>query len=127
MNSPITKTTVQASRRKLLQGAAASVGMATMGLPAISLAQNKPIKIGMPTILSGRVAMLGISSRNAVMLEVDKFNAAGGLGGRMIEMVVRDSKGAPQEAARVARELVTSDGCELLWDAEASSGAFAVH
>ena len=127
MNSPITKTTVQASRRKLLQGAAASVGMATMGLPAISLAQNKPIKIGMPTILSGRVAMLGISSRNAVMLEVDKFNAAGGLGGRMIEMVVRDSKGAPQEAARVARELVTSDGCEIIWDGEASSGAFAVH
>ena len=127
MNSPITKTTVQASRRKLLQGAAASVGIATMGLPAISLAQNKPIKIGMPTILSGRVAMLGISSRNAVMLEVDKFNAAGGLGGRKIEMVVRDSKGAPQEAARVARELITSDGCELLWDAEASSGAFAVH
>ena len=124
MSNTIKKTAVQASRRKLLQGAA---GLAAMGLPAISLAQNKPIKIGMPTILSGRVAMLGLSSRNAVMLEVEKFNAAGGLGGRMIEMVVRDSKGQPQEAARVARELVTSDGCEIIWDAEASSGAFAVH
>jgi branched-chain amino acid transport system substrate-binding protein len=61
------------------------------------------------------------------MIEVDKINAAGGLAGRQIEMVIRDSKGQPQEAARVARELVNTDGCELLIDAEASSGAFAVH
>jgi branched-chain amino acid transport system substrate-binding protein len=61
------------------------------------------------------------------MIEVEKVNAAGGLAGRQIEMVIRDSKGQPQEAARVARELVNTDGCELLIDAEASSGAFAVH
>lgn len=114
-------------RRKLLQGASALAGLAVTGFPAISLAQNKPIRIGMPTILSGRVATLGISSRNAVMLAVDKFNAAGGLNGRKIEMVIRDSKGQPQEAARIARELINTDGCEMLIDAEASSGAFAVH
>ena len=90
-------------------------------------AQAKTIKVGMPTILSGRVAQLGTSSRNGVMIEVEKVNAAGGLAGRQIEMVIRDSKGQPQEAARVARELVNTDGCELLIDAEASSGAFAVH
>src|SRR5260370_35926391 len=61
------------------------------------------------------------------MMEGDKINAAGGLAGRQIEMVIRDSKGQPQEAARVPRELVNTDGCELLIDAEASSGAFAVH
>ncbi|MVW70977.1 ABC transporter substrate-binding protein [Bordetella sp. 15P40C-2] len=114
-------------RRKWIQGAAALAGMSAIGVPAMSFAQNKPIRVGMPTILSGRVAQLGLSSRNAVMLEIDKFNAAGGFNGRKIEMVVRDSKGQPQEAARVARELVNSDGCELLLDAEASSGAFAVH
>jgi branched-chain amino acid transport system substrate-binding protein len=80
----------------------------------------------MPTILSGRVAQLGTSSRNAVQIEVEKINAAGGLAGRQIEMVIRDSKGQPQEAARVSRELVNSDGCEILLDAEASSGSFAV-
>ena len=42
-------------------------------------------------------------------------------------MVIRNSKGHPQEAARVARELINSDGCEIMIDAEASSGAFAVH
>ncbi len=85
-------------------------------------AQAKTIKIGMPTILSGRVAQLGTSSRNAVMLEVEKVNAAGGLAGRQIEMVIRDSKGQPQEAARIARELVNTDGCEMLLDARSVVG-----
>src|SRR3982075_4398782 len=113
------------SRRSTL--ALMGAGAVTFGTPWVARAQAKTIKIGMPTILSGRVAQLGTSSRNAVMLEVDKVNAAGGLAGRQIEMVIRDSKGAPQEAARVARELVNTDGCELLLDGEASSGSFAVH
>jgi branched-chain amino acid transport system substrate-binding protein len=113
-------------RRTLLKGAAAStVGL--LAAPMVARSENKSIKIGMSTILSGRVAQLGTSSRNAVMMEVEKINAAGGLAGRQIEMVIRDSKGQPQEAARLSRELVNSDGCEILIDAEASSGAFAVH
>ena len=113
------------SRRATL--AMMGAGAVTFATPWVARAQAKTIKVGMPTILSGRVAQLGTSSRNGVMLEVEKVNAAGGLAGRQIEMVIRDSKGAPQEAARVARELVNTDGCELLIDAEASSGAFAVH
>ena len=123
------KPPVQASsnRRKLLKGAGALAGMASLGMPALSFAQNKPIRVGMPTILSGRVAMLGMASTYAAKMEVEKFNAAGGLNGRKIELVIRDSKGQPQEASRVARELVTADGCEMIYDAEASSGSFAVH
>ncbi len=115
------------TRRLTLKAGAAVAGSAIAGFPFVSHAQNKPIKIGVPTILSGRVAMLGQASVNALRMEFDKFNATGGLNGRLVELVVRDSKGQPQEAARVARELVTADGCEIIIDAEASSGAFAVH
>src|SRR4029078_3937988 len=101
-------------------------GAVSFAAPWVARAQAKTIKIGMPTILSGRVAQLGTSSRTAVLLEVEKVTATGGLAGRKIEMVIRDSKGQPQEAARIARELVNTDGCELLIAAEASSGAFAV-
>jgi branched-chain amino acid transport system substrate-binding protein len=117
---------IRLDRRTLLKGAAAST-VGVLAAPMIARSENKSIKIGMSTILSGRVAQLGTSSRNAVMMEVEKVNAAGGLAGRQIEMVIRDSKGQPQEAARLSRELVNSDGCEILIDAEASSGAFAVH
>src|SRR5215468_358562 len=102
-------------------------GVASLAAPWVARAQAKTIKIGMPTILSGRVAQLGTSSRNGVLIEVEKINAAGGLAGRQIEMVIRDSKGQPQEAARISRELINTDGCEMLIDGEASSGAFAVH
>ncbi len=127
MSQQVRAAPAQPQRRKLIERGGALAGAVALGAPAISLAQDKPIRIGMPTILSGRVATLGLSSRNAVTLEVDKFNASGGLNGRKIEIVSRDSKGQPQEAARVARELVNTDGCEILLDAEASSGAFAVH
>lgn len=113
------------NRRGFLAAGAAAAG--TVSMPWVAGAQSKTIKVGFPTILSGRVAQLGTSSRNAAQLEVEKVNAAGGIGGRTIELVIRDTKGQPQEAARVARELVNSDGCELLIDAEASTGAFAVH
>ena len=127
MNSKNAQVLNSSKRRLMIQTAASVAGISSLGFPALSMAQNKPIRVGMPTILSGRVAMLGQSSSNAAIMEVEKFNASGGFGGRKIELIIRDSKGQPQEAARVARELVTADGCEILIDAEASSGAFAVH
>ena len=103
---------------------------AALAMPAVARAQGTAksgtVRIGMNTILSGPIALLGTSQRNAAEMEIARINAQGGLAGRTIDLVVRDSKGQPQEAARVARELVNSDGCEILIDAEASSGAFAV-
>jgi branched-chain amino acid transport system substrate-binding protein len=122
----MTKRKFLVDRRALIKQTAGVVAGA-LAAPMIGRAEANTIKIGMQTILSGRVAQLGTSSRNAVMLEVERINASGGLAGRMIEIVIRDSKGQPQEAARVARELVNADGCDILIDAEASSGAFAVH
>jgi branched-chain amino acid transport system substrate-binding protein len=115
------------NRRDFIKTGAAVTATAVAGFPFVSRAQNKPIKIGMPTIQSGRAAMVGSSSRNGCMMEIEKFNAAGGLNGRMIELIARDTKGKPEEAARLSRELVNSDGCEILFDSESSAGAFAIH
>ncbi len=103
-----------------------AAGAAGLAAPWVARAQANTLKIGMQSIMSGPIALLGTSSRNALMMEQDRINAAGGFLGRPIEFVFRDSKGQPQESARIARELVNSTGCELLVDSEASSGAFAV-
>jgi branched-chain amino acid transport system substrate-binding protein len=110
------------TRRTVLAGGTASL----LAAPWVARAEANTLHIGMQSILSGPIALLGTSSRNALLIEQDRINAAGGFLGRPIEFVFRDSKGQPQEAARIARELVNSTGCELLIDAEASSGAFAV-
>ncbi|WP_342640051.1 ABC transporter substrate-binding protein [Rhodoligotrophos ferricapiens] len=125
------KTKRGVSRRNFLKGAAGAaaagaVGTTITGFPHIAGAQAKTIRIGMPTILSGRVAILGTSSRSAVQLAVQQFNEAGGLNGRTIEVIYRDSKGRPDEAAKVTRDLINNDGCEIIIDGEASSGSFAV-
>src|SRR5438552_1355250 len=51
------------SRRSTL--ALMGAGAVTFATPWVARAQAKTIKVGMPTILSGRVAQLGTSSRNA--------------------------------------------------------------
>src|ERR1700759_2885415 len=110
------------TRRTVLAGGAASL----LAAPWVAKAQANTLRIGMQSILSGPIALLGTSSRNSLMIEQDRINAAGGFLGRQIEFVFRDSKGQPQEAARIAREHVNTACCEHLVDAEASSASFAV-
>lgn len=113
-------------RRSVLKGAGAAAATAIAGFPFISRAENKPIRMGMVTIQSGRFAMIGSASSKGALTEIDKFNAAGGLNGRKIELIIRDSKAKPEESARLARELVNSEGCEVLFDADSSAAAFAI-
>lgn len=112
-------------RRGLLIGAGA-VG-AGLAAPHVAGAQAKVLRVGMPTVLSGRVALLGTSGRAAIQLAFREVNGAGGINGRTLELVDRDSKGRPDEAAKITRDLINNDGCEIILDGEASSGAFAVH
>jgi branched-chain amino acid transport system substrate-binding protein len=121
----MTKLKKGIGRRSFIGGALA--GVAVTGLPHIAKAQAKTIRIGFPTILSGRVAILGTSSRSAIQLAFNQINEAGGINGRKFEVIDRDSKGRPDEAAKVTRDLVNNEGCEIIIDGEASSGAFAVH
>ena len=114
------------SRRAILKTSASSASIfALTGFPNILKAENN-IKIGIPTILSGRVAQLGISVTNAIKMSVNNFNNAGGLDGRNIELIVRDSRAKPDEAARVCRDFINSDKVDVIINAEASGASFAV-
>ncbi|OAB55331.1 ABC transporter substrate-binding protein [Phormidium willei BDU 130791] len=113
----------------MLQGAAATAAVAggLGGFPTYLKAAKTPIRVAVPTILSGRVAILGQSALAAIMIPVAEINAQGGIDGRMIEVVSRDSKGKPDEAARMTRDLVNNEGCEIVLNAEASGATFAVN
>ena len=68
--------------------------------------EEKPVKIGFVGGLSGRVADLGISGRNGALLAVEARNSAGGIGGRTVELVVRDDGQDADTAVRADRELI---------------------
>ena len=120
-------------RRGVLKAAAATAAVAAgtsagiTGFPAYLKAANTPIRVAVPTIMSGRVAILGRSSIAGMMIPVREINEQGGIDGRMIEVVSRDSRGKPDEAARMTRDLVNNEGCEIVLNAEASGASFAVN
>ncbi len=71
------------------------------------------IKFGIAGPHSGNLASYGLPSVNAAKLVIDKVNAAGGINGMMIELLVEDDQCAPEVATNVASKLV-SDGAQVV-------------
>jgi branched-chain amino acid transport system substrate-binding protein len=77
-----------ADRRRALAALAS-----TLLIPALAACgAREPLRIGFIGGMSGRVADLGIGGRNGAQLAVDDLNAAGGIGGRTVELVIRDDE-----------------------------------
>jgi branched-chain amino acid transport system substrate-binding protein len=108
-------------------------GMATAGalsaFPAILTrpvrAQEGPIRIAVVCPLSGAFQPVGAPVLLGAQIAADQINAAGGVGGRMIELIVRDDKGDPTQSVAAAREL-TSNGVNLIVGIPLTHTALAV-
>lgn len=83
------------------------IGMA--GLLFLSWADRKPVLVGFVAQMTGKQAELGVQERNGVLLATEKINAAGGIAGRKIELVIRDDLGVPEKAKSADEELIKAD------------------
>src|SRR6476661_3019383 len=90
------------TRRQALASAAAVLAT-TVARPAI--AAKEPIRIGYLPALTGPSSSTGIGINRGVQLAVQEINAAGGIDGRQIELVVRDTQSEPTKAVNGAAEL----------------------
>ena len=86
----------------------------------------EPIKIGFPIPLSGATAVYGVPVLEGAQLAVAQINAKGGVLGRKLEILARDSKANADEAVRLARELIIRDGVNFLAGTLTSAEAPAV-
>jgi branched-chain amino acid transport system substrate-binding protein len=94
------------TRRGVLYG---SLGVAAAGLSAgRARAAGEPIRLGWLTALTGPNSAPGIGFNRAVVYAAEKINAAGGVNGRMIEVVTRDTQGDPAKAVNAAVELASN-------------------
>ncbi len=76
-------------------------------------AQQPPIKIGEINSYSA-IAAFTHPYRNGWQLAIEEINAAGGVMGRKLEVVSRDDGGKPEDAIRIAGELVGNEKVVLL-------------
>ena len=95
------------TRRQVL--AQASALAASPLLFNIAQAQGAPIKIGFPVPLTGAFSAEAQDQVRAAEIAIKEFNAAGGFNGRMAELLVRDDKLNPGEAATRTLELIEKD------------------
>jgi len=84
-----------------------------LAMPFAADAQ-KPIKVGFPMIMSGPGALFGEPASKGAQMFVEEINAKGGVLGRKLELIIRDTKGNPDEAVRVSRELILKDSVDFL-------------
>lgn len=113
------------TRRGFLKSVSALGGAAALGgfyISKESFAQTKePIKLGFPIPLTGPYGTEAKDQQAGAELAVAQINAQGGVLGRKVEILIRDDKLKADEGARRAKELIESEGVQLM------SGNLAAH
>src|SRR6516162_2895872 len=94
-------------------------------LPAAATAADN-IKIGFPMPLSGPASVYGVPITKGAEMAVQEINASGGVLGRKLELLTRDSKASADEAVRLAREMIIKDNVDFLSGTLTSAEAPAV-
>jgi len=98
--------------------------LALFVLACLSACSEKGVKIGVSAPLSGDIAALGQSTRNAVLLAQEEINAKGGIkvGGAMqkVTFIVEDDENKPEAAATVFQKLISQDKVSAIIGSQSS-------
>lgn len=105
-------------QRRALVALMAAAGFATA-------AQAADIKIGVAEALSGGAAQYGVAIRNGFQLAADEINAAGGINGDKIALVIEDEQGKKEEAINVFKKLIFQDKVLMVFGPTLSNSAQA--
>ena len=84
--------------------------VAAGGLVAGRAAAQDAIRIGFFAPLTGFAAADGASAKHSAEIAVEEINAAGGIKGRKVELVIYDDRHDSKEAIALATKLVEKDG-----------------
>ena len=105
------------TRRGFTAGTAGLVtgGLVTAGLARPAIAQSGPILVGWMGAVTGPLAAPTIGFNRGMQWAVDQINSAGGVKGRKIEMVLRDTQGDPTKAVNATQELISRQKVDVMW------------
>jgi urea transport system substrate-binding protein len=91
-------------------------------LPLVGAAAAEPIKLGVLNSTTGTMGVSGASAIEATLLAIDEVNTAGGVLGRPVEALVRDTRSNADNFAPEAERLIVDDGVSVIFGCWTSSG-----
>ena len=115
---------MQSTRRTLVLGAV-TAGMASPTFTPARGQSVEPIRIGWLAALTGPSSAPAIGFNRGVVFAADELNAAGGVKGRKIEIVARDTQGDPTKAVNATQELISRVKVHAVWGPTNSGEALA--
>jgi branched-chain amino acid transport system substrate-binding protein len=112
------------TRREALASAGAAAVAGGLAKPAI--AAKEPIPIGYLPALTGPSSSTGIGINRGLQLAVQEINDAGGIDGRQIELITRDTQSDPTKAVNGAAELTHGQKVSVVFGPVNSGESLAV-
>jgi branched-chain amino acid transport system substrate-binding protein len=103
------------TRRHVLAGSAAGAAAFAAGLARPAIAAAEPIRIGYLPALTGPSSSTGVAISRGTTLAVEEINAAGGVNGRKIDLIIRDTQSDPTKAVNAAAELTHKEHVHVIW------------
>ncbi len=88
-------------------------------------AKGDTIKVGVYADLTGQTSSFGQSTKNGIELAIDEVNAAGGVNGKKIQLIVEDDQGRTEQAKTVVEKLIKQDNVVAVLGEVASSNTLA--
>ena len=85
--------------------------VASLALAACTSASaaDEPIKVGALLAVTGPASFLGAPEARTLQLLADDLNARGGIQGRKVELLVKDTGGSPEKAISFAKQLIEEE------------------
>jgi branched-chain amino acid transport system substrate-binding protein len=112
------------TRRQALASAGAAAIAGGLAKPAI--AAKDPIPVGYLPALTGPSSSTGIGINRGIQLAVQEINTAGGIDGRQIELITRDTQSDPTKAVNGAAELTRGQKVSVVFGPVNSGESLAV-
>src|SRR5476651_837080 len=103
------------TRRDVVLGSEGALGAATLPFSKPAIAQSEPIKIGCLAAMTGPSSAPTIGFNRGMNFAIDAINAAGGVRGRKIEGIIRDTQGDPTKAVNATQELISQVKVHAIW------------
>ena len=114
------------TRREFTIGSATAAGAAAFSYPRPAISQAEPIRLGWLAAMTGPSSAPAVGFNRGVVYAANAINTAGGIKGRTIDVLTRDTQGDPTKAVNATQEMISALKVHAVWGPTNSGESLAV-